>query len=87
MLVCCLYVFHWSVPPQYTISLALIIAVVLTIRVGWSMAKEKFGHEQSAIPRVESVCNNLRRSRALPYPVEAAAQPTDEFPEYGAPPL
>lgn len=85
MPVCCLYVVHWSVPPSYTIPLALLLAVILTIRVAWSMAKEKFGRQQPAIPRVQSVCDNLRRAPAARTTEPPAAQPPDELPEYGAP--
>lgn len=79
MPVCCLYVFHWSVPSQYTVTLALILAVVLTIRVGWSMVKEKFGRAEPAIPRVQSVCDNMRRTRRPNQPQPAAVQDTDEL--------
>ena len=79
MPVCCLYVFHWSVPSQYTVTLALILAVVLTIRVSWSMVKEKFGRVEPAIPRVQSVCDNMRRARAPNQPHPAAVQETGEL--------
>jgi hypothetical protein len=79
MPVCCLYVFHWSVPSQYTVTLALILAVVLTIRVGWSMVKEKFGRVEPAIPRVQSVCDNMRRSRPPNQPHPAAVPQVDDL--------
>lgn len=85
MLMCCLYVIHWSVSPNYTIPLALVLAIVLTIRVAWSMAREKFGRERHAIPRVQSVCDDLRR-RASKGMEQAAAEPNDELSEYGVPP-
>ena len=78
MPVCCLYVFHWSVPSQYTVTLALILAVVLTIRVSLSMVKEKFGRVEPAIPRVQSVCDNMRRTRAPNQSHPAAVQEMDE---------
>jgi hypothetical protein len=85
MLDFCLYVFHWSVPSQYVVTLALLIAIVLTVRVAWSMAKGKFGREKVSIPRVQSVCENLRRQRAANAPDESAIQPTDELSEYASP--
>ncbi|HKR26471.1 MAG TPA: hypothetical protein VJT08_03890 [Terriglobales bacterium] len=77
MLVYCLVVVHWSVPSQYTITLALTLAVVLTVRVTWSMVKEKFGRTEPAIPRVQSVCDEMRRRRAANYS-EPAAQEAGE---------
>ena len=75
----CLHVFHWSVPSQYTVTLALTLAVVLTIRVTWSMVKEKFGRTEPAIPRVQSVCDNMRRTRPPNQPHPAAVEEPDEL--------
>ena len=75
----CLHVFHWSVPSQYTVTLALALAVVLTIRVVWSMVKEKFGRVEPAIPRVQSVCDNMRRTRPPNQPHPPAIHDPDEM--------
>lgn len=75
----CLFLLHWSVPSEYTIALALIIAVILTIRVAWSMFKEKFGRQEPAIPRVQSICDEMRRKRAANLPEQGAIQGTGEL--------
>lgn len=77
----CLHVFHWSVPSQYTVTLALILAVVLTVRVSWAMVKERFGHAEPGISRVQSVCDDIRRTRAPNEPRQAAVQLNDELDE------
>lgn len=78
-MIVCLHGFHWSVPSQYTVTLALILAVVLTVRVSWAMVKERFGAAEPGISRVESVCNDMRRARAPNERHQAAVQLPDEL--------
>lgn len=84
MLEYCLFLLHWFVPPHNAVSIFLFVVAVLAILV--CLEVFVFGRNRdakSAIPRVQSVCEDMRRRMASGGADQAAALQSDELCERG----